>query len=168
MRLNSRKFGWGYAVMMTRRAMHGMAGNSDARTHGKRGRTERYRGHPGRKAAIWQICKRKRRERNFGSVPFLFLSLSLSFGHFRYCAVVFRRVVGGFFVISYIMTARFIPRREQTSFFFLFPFFFPRSCYGSSLIMGFGLAQLARSIAPMLACMYHEIERVNESVSGDR
>ena len=133
-------------------------------THGRTGKggEERYRGHAGRKAAIWQICKRKRRERNFGSVPFLFLSLSLSFGHFRYCAVVFRRVVGGFFVISYIMTARFIPRREQTSFFFLPVVLWLISYHG------FGLAQLARSIAPMLACMYHEIERVNESVSGDR
>ena len=146
--------------------MHGMAGHSDAR---ERGGGDKGIGvtREGRRQ-FGKSCKRKRRERNFGSVPFLFLSLSLSFGHFRYCAVVFRRVVGGFFVISYIMTARFIPRREQTSFFFLFPFFFPRSCYGSSLIMGFGLAQLARSIAPMLACMYHEIERVNESVSGDR
>lgn len=139
-------------------------------THGRTGKggvgEERYRGHPGRKAAIWQILQKEKEGKKLRKRPFsLSLSLLQSLPLLR-CHSSEELWVGGFFVISYIMMARFIPRREQTSSFFIF--LFPPLLSWLISYHGFGLAQLARSIAPMLACMYHEIERMNEPVSGDR
>ena len=59
--------------------MHGMAdhsGRTDAREKGGWGKKGIGVTREGRRQ-FGKFCKRKRRERNFGSVPSLFLSLSL-------------------------------------------------------------------------------------------
>lgn len=83
--------------------MHGMAdhsGRTDAREKGGWGKKGIGVTREGRRQ-FGKFCKRKRRERNFGSVPSLSLSLSPSVSSATALSF-FRRVVGGG-VLCYII-----------------------------------------------------------------